>query len=716
MTPVASLLRFAQARQQLVKNVVLEDNTVRITPWKDPVTNRWFPDPSFVSQDLHGQTFYVKNATSARVFVSGKEITALQRNAADFSNRESVTIVDTHCPTVILDEVDFFETNGRLQPDGASYYFQQRHAYSGKYAAEVQLERDGKGTVCWKPYLANNHETSHLRFAYKKTNPKSRVIVGWSQEGETPQFIATDGNRNGLQGWEIPCHEDTDYHEVVVSYADMLAPSDGKSKVIPRGRVKNFYIGLVGEKGDSIFFDKIEFLSPRGLRPHSGDGLLVGGRIHPPRDGEPVRLNLMGEVREAITDRGGWYFFHNVPAGAIAEITFQRAGMTYWPARGRLAQIEKNDVEHHIFALDPRSPSIPRPEFGQQKVPKTLGPQTVSATEPLHGNTYQPHSRRFYANNIDSKVGYLVEDWVNNRGWMDKDRRTENPDGSLRLFLSGACLEEGAQTPVRDHLNIVLESMLRRRTGINVEVAVASHSNSSIAANSYLYEKYGRSLKPDFVVLMNEPVHMWHLEPTLMEKYVGWTRGHSPYRSFDFDDNGRLVEFPPDPGYAVFAKKVDWKPLVDNLHISWTYSLLSEYPPAVEKSFQLFQAIAHERFVKDLETHGGRLIVASGSFANDYPYRDQTVGTGKNQLSAGKYFQEMRRVTESAGGLFVDLSAPVLRFDFGEIMSYGNVDGHLTPTGHYLIAKALADRLLELPEFQEAIQRKRKVSTAVPEK
>jgi hypothetical protein len=396
VTPVTALLRFAQAQRQLAKHTKLQENTLTITPWIDEVTNKTFPDPDFLSQDLHGQTFYVPDAMTARIFVGAQEMRALQRNAADFTGRQSVTIVDTHCPTVISDELDLLETNGRLQPLGASHYFQQREAHTGNYAAEVQLAKDGKGMVCWKPFLLNNHETTHLRFAYKKTNPESHVILAWSQTSDDPQFIATDGDRNGMQGWDLPLHKDSNYHEVVLDFASMQAPAKGK-KVIARGTIKNLYIGLVGKAGDSIFFDKIEFLSNRGVRPHAGKGLMVGGRIHPPCDGEKVRMKIGEKCLETETDRGGWYFFTGVPNGAIAEITYERAGITYYPARGRLIQIEKNDVECHLFALDPRSPSVPRPDFGNQKVPKELIVQLHGTENRIYANWYEPHSRRFYA-------------------------------------------------------------------------------------------------------------------------------------------------------------------------------------------------------------------------------------------------------------------------------------------------------------------------------
>ena len=93
IVPVTSLLRFTQAQQKLTANVTCDGNTIRITPWMDVVTNKTFPDPSYVSQDLHGQTFYVADSKSARLFVGPTEIRALQRNPADFTGRQSVTIV-----------------------------------------------------------------------------------------------------------------------------------------------------------------------------------------------------------------------------------------------------------------------------------------------------------------------------------------------------------------------------------------------------------------------------------------------------------------------------------------------------------------------------------------------------------------------------------------------------------------------------------------------
>ena len=159
-----------------------------------------------------------------------------------------------------------------------------------------------------------------------------------------------------------------------------------------------------------------------------------------------------------------------------------------------------------------------------------------------------PHSLKAYAGLVGSPIMYCSEEMTNNFGFADRDRRVENPDRALRIFLQGTCMEEGAQVVACDRMNIVLESILRRKTGVNVEVIVASHSNASPAANAALYELYGRQFRPDVVVMMNDPVNMIHLEPSLIERLKGWAKGHNPYRTYDFDEAGRLVETPPTPG------------------------------------------------------------------------------------------------------------------------------------------------------------------------
>src|SRR5207253_4216535 len=142
--------------------------------------------------------------------------------------------------------------------------------------------------------------------------------------------------------------------------------------------------------------------------------LVVGGRLHPPLDGQVVTMKLPDRTLEALTERGGWFMFHDVPPGAVAEIRYERDRVTYFPVRGRLLQPRRNDLEYHIFATDPRSPFVPRPAgLVGSTVPATAAPRSVNFPSDRpneHEALYQPHSMRFYAGLPAKKTCYAVED------------------------------------------------------------------------------------------------------------------------------------------------------------------------------------------------------------------------------------------------------------------------------------------------------------------
>jgi hypothetical protein len=704
--PASVFLRYRQALRALAGHTRVEGDCVRITPWKDEVTGQLLPDRNYSSQDLHGQTFYVRDSARARVFVEDVELTALTRNPPDFSGRPSVTVVDTHAPTLVFDEIDFYEQNGRVLQDGASYYFQRRSAFRGDWCFEVQAERAGAGRILWKPIFLHSHETGFLRFAYKKTNPKTKVLVGFGPRGEAG-FVASDGDLGGRQGWKLPHFQDTDYHDVVVDFAEMQAPADG-SKVLPRDNVETFVFGLQGASpGDSIFFDRVELLAARGVRPDGGAGLVIGGRLTPHIDGQAVALEINGHSRTTVTRRGGWYLFTGVPRDAIAQITHDKQGVKYYPARGRLAQVCRNDLEYHIYAIDPRSPSIPRPSafVGTEVAERELAP--VAATSPEYAEkyaaTHAPHSRRFYAGTGKRKLSYMVEDYVNNFGFIDKDRRVENPDKAIRILLQGECWTEGQQSTMNLHMNTFLESFLRRRTGVPVEVLVTATSSSTPASWSLIFEKYASRFDPQFVFLFVNNFNLSHLEPTLLKKVIGWDKEHAPYKMYDFDEKGNLREFAPDPNYGAFMTAPDPSPILGKVPILYSYGVLSIEPELVERSFQLLQAILAEQYLKRMRPKAAVLGLIVGY---DQPHAPQYAT--RYPPFAVAYDQWLARIREVCDGLgirMLDLSPRLFREDFSSVLLWEQ-DSHLTPAGNYQFAEALADQICALPEFQ-ALVRKR---------
>src|SRR5262249_39217652 len=154
-------------------------------------------------------------------------------------------VVDTSTPTRVFDEVDLFEQNGRVVQTNANLFLRSMVAYRGRYALEVEATGDGPGDVIWHPVRLDSHETNYFHFAFKKINPESKMLIGWS-DGDGLKYVATDGDLGDNQGWKVHDYKDTDWHEIVVSYATMATGSIGKS--VPRGKVKTFWFGIRNAK------------------------------------------------------------------------------------------------------------------------------------------------------------------------------------------------------------------------------------------------------------------------------------------------------------------------------------------------------------------------------------------------------------------------------------------------------------------------------------
>ncbi len=351
--PFSVLLRFSQAQRRLAENTRVADNWVVIEPWTDEVTGQRFPDPRSLTQDLHGQTFYVTDPALARVRCGDREITSLKRNPPDFTGRASVTVVDDSTPTIVLDEVPLQDLGPNRLTSEATVAEVQELAYSGKRTLLLTATAEGQASVQWTPGGLDNHETDFLSFAYRKSNRSSRVYLRWTDD-QGMSYEAREGTAPDVQGWEVYPAPADNWREVVLEYADMQ-PGAAGTKRIPRGRVKRVEIGLRnGSVGDQLWVDRVAFLSARGVRPVTeARTVVIGGRVFPPRDGLPVELTAEnGWKRQATTVNGGWFLVQDVPLDTVVRISATVKGKVVFPRRGRSIQASRNSLEHHLYLDD----------------------------------------------------------------------------------------------------------------------------------------------------------------------------------------------------------------------------------------------------------------------------------------------------------------------------------------------------------------------------
>ncbi len=703
--PTGARMRFLRTLRQIEPHVTLTGNDVRIKSWRDQLTDQPLPDPLFPTLDLHGQTFYVPDADLARVFIDDRELTWLKRNPPDHTGRASVTVIDTTTPTRIFDELDLYDHNGRLIAEKASYFYRSRDAHHGKHALEIRADAEGASSVRWDPVRLDCHETQYLRFAYRKANAESRFELSWKLLDGT-ETVVTDGELNGRQGWQIKPVHDTKYHAVVLDFADMQSGKAGKK--LPRGAIESLTFGLQQAKlGDSIWFDQIEFLAARGVRSHLGQGCVVGGQVNPPVNGEKVELRIGNEVRETFTTRGGWYIFEGVPVDAVAEIVYRKQQQPHYPLQGRLIDVARNSLEYHIYTHDSRNPAVPRPNgYAGQVVTDTMNQRFGPGDRPMQdcAAIYVPHADIFYAGLPGNKSSYLIEDRTNNYGWIDKDRDEPNLDHAIRICMQGECWTEGRQSYTAQQMNVLLESMLRQRLGVPVEVIKDGTSSSSPASYADRFDRYAMRFKPDLVVMFVNPFNMAHMEPTLFNRLFGWSKEHSPYRMYDFDATGKLVEYPADPGYGAFQGSPANYPLFGSVPMYQAYAIPALQHELCERTFDLLRAVLRAPYKQKLAEHGGKVALIHG-YCQGLPL-DHVMWSTIPVVNE-RWRQRVNDFCRDNDVISLDLTNHLQNEAARAVVTYEH-DAHPTPMGHYLIASALTTELLKLPELQKLADKHRR--------
>jgi hypothetical protein len=709
--PLSTLMRFSMTQKYLAQHTERTDNKIYINEWIDPVDGNSYPSSNYATQDLHGQTFYVDNSKTARLFIGSKETKSFKRNIADFTHRESITVVDTSHPTIVFDEVDLYETNGRIFQNRASYFLQHREPYTGEYSMEIQSEVDGNSFVSYFPFRLDNQGTDFIRFAYKKTNSKSRVVV---------EFITENGRRNIItedpsisDGWVavIPNRPNTDYSEVIVEYSDM-EPRGEVVRSIPRGQIREIRFGLLNaEKGDSVFFDSVEFLSARGVRPSADNTFMVGGRLWPNIDGIEIRLEINNVKHQAITSRGGWYYFKNIPNNCLAQITVLRDGREFYPVQGRVIQIKRNHLDIDILTSDPRSNSIPIELNDNLKVDKHYAPTTDCSNSTItpkqvmndYGSVFGAHCRRCYWGQVGRNMDHIVEDSTNNFGWTDKDRRFKNTDSSFRILILGNCWTQGQQVTTSHTLNIFLESFLRRKYGINVEVINASTSSGNLGRQVHVYDKYGHQFKPDLILLFPNAHNFFDTSPELNKLLNGWDPQHPAEFTYDFDSSGNLVSRLPDPSAPIFMAQSDTTPLINNVPFLSSFFAIADYPKIMRRAILLHNAIIKDFVYNKVKSPSQKVAIVYGYIEN-IMLNEYAKKEGKIFLAKDRYMSEVLNTCRYTDTIPINLNTLFSKSDDMAVFLFPS-NAHPTPTAHYQIANLLAQQIERLSVFTDFLNK-----------
>jgi hypothetical protein len=539
VAPASEVALLARALHGIRANATYDEasKTVFIRSWLDPVSNQVIPASGTRCFGLANLTFYVRASASARVVIDGLEYTGFKRNPADLSGRESVTLVDDSVATTVLDEVDPLQRFAEVVTDGAEFYHRATGGRHGLHCAEISLTSTTGKAFLYFPTLTSA-DTTHLRFSYRKSNPKGRASIRIKLK-DGAELTATEGTLNSA-GWKIPSRADADWHDLVLDYTDLTQHATNFRT--PRGAVERITLEATGKEGDQVFFDRVQFLRNPVHPPDPENRIMIAGTTEPAADGVEVVVEA-GKERHTTRTREGYFFIASAAAkGSIVRVYAKPAdGLRRYPRQGRALEADHNLVELVIPLADARDPRAGQALKRQNNC--------VNEMLPEGGLVYKPKST-YVSSGIGKVQEFRSSLQVNNLGFLDRDRRFENVDAARRIVCFGNCNLYGHSTPYARHTNILLEQALSRELGYPVEAVLLA--NSSVTFNQYwpYYQTFGVKFRPEVACIFLQSSEELVLgEPELLCEYREYDLAHLPNHMFQFADDGTLRELKPDPEY-----------------------------------------------------------------------------------------------------------------------------------------------------------------------
>ena len=412
---------------------------------------------------------------------------------------------------------------GDYRSEGAECYFRQTGGFRGPKCLEVVLqEAAGKTEV--KVPAASSGSAQFLRFAYRKTNPKNRVGVRVVFDNGS-ELLCAENTRGTTTGWTMPAVGDTEWHDCVVALTEV----DGQRPIlrVPGGGVRSLSFEIAdGIPGDKVMFDAVEFLQ-HPIHPPSPTGRhLIGGRVDPPSNGVTVVLEDGTNRSQTKTTGGGYFYFpHVAETGDVVQLyALPDDHQPRFATAGRLLEIRRNEVELSIPLMDlrdVRAGTLEKKFKGESELNARVGRIYKPRSEYVHSGIGTPQE---FENHLQ----------ISNIGFLDRDRRPENPDGARRVLFLGNCNLFGHSTPRGQHANVLLEDLLTRRTGDPTEVISLADSAMSFGKHWSYYRELGRPLHPEVVCifLQSSGVEMMEADPDAFAHFYEYARIIFPVRSF----------------------------------------------------------------------------------------------------------------------------------------------------------------------------------------
>lgn len=685
--------REAEFRDQIVPTAIEYDvrgHVLTVKPWIDP-SGKVIPSPGSGAVDLAPLTFRVRDPQHVSIVIAGKVHPTVVRRGTG-SGRGTVTIVDDSDPVTLFEEIDPYQKRASEICTDADSYFRSADAYHGACCLEMVLTKP-TGNVAWTFPPRSVGDCRYFRFAYRKSRPDVRVAISLQKPDGSTWTVAEEGILKDV-GDRIAHRSDDEWHEVVIDLEGFLNCGAGME-------CTGLTISATGEPGDAVYYDSLQFLR-QSTTPATNGRVTLRGITEPAEDGRHVVLVTKDGERSATTAGGRFEFDGAAPPGEAAMIyCVARDGAKRFPTSGRLIEVDSKPDELVIPLADARDQNA-----GRAMKRSHVMSQYFDADL---GILYQPKSM-FDHGGIGEPQEFQNRFQVGNLGFLDRDRRAENPGNVPRILLLGACDLFGHSVPKYEHTGAALEGMLRVRTGQRYEVITLADMNANFGRNWGYYDKLGRTFRPQVAVMtICNGAALVESDPDLLCRCYEYDPTHVPYFMFRSRPDDTLEIVPGDPEWPQFTGKDAALKAVRDAErktgkhryymdgIDWVAAMHrvdDDLPPRVQQAFAHLERIV--TFYRDqLKKDGVDLIIAIQPLLGMQHYaglNDWTDDKGV-RYAKGRFAERIRAMLKRLNVQYVDVPDYAARTYADPGMYFWRHDWHPSAYGMDWLAEALMEAL-----------------------
>ena len=583
----------------------------------------------------------------------------------------------------------------RVRTVNSQYFFRNDilvdpFAASGHRYGELNLTGTS-GSVMYLPQSIDFSGTIGYTLRLRKSNPDAKIRLRLYVNHTTFATIS-EGEK------EFQAIADTEWHEVRIPFSsfefvstpveeqqqpdwtnpeDFLNAYDG----VP-GDVYAIELGMENAAaGDQLFFDRLSVLrSPSGRKP----GVLTG-RVTPPAGGD-ITVNVKSKDGQwKTTPESDGRFEIELPTDVgIFEVTASSGLQLYPPKTGIYLEMSDALPELEISTLPEEGTDYP--------VSEGFNASTYVYDAPI-GARFKPGHFGFAKTN-NGEIQLFLEQRINSFGFLDRDRRLENPDKAFRVVVIGDSYYEGIFNDMRDAVWNQAEARSAMMMGRPVEGIAASHHHAPFINSWSQFTEYALKLEPDLVIisLIHPEILNFAIEDYVRD-WLGFDPAHPPSAIFSLNSEGKLEMKEFDPEWQVHKKPLSEEEKArvrsEVQTIQYVREDIENAPAWVQHNLDTVTA-AFAKFGAEARSHGAELAIGYSAFE---PNMNRIEDNPEFRKDTSLLRPRMKALAEKAGVTFLDLSKVIYEGHTAEDNLYIPADGHWSSYAHYRAGVALYDAI-----------------------